>query len=173
MIEVHSVALESLIHDGYAVLTPGILLNELLRAFTHARRDSAEVPIDPNGGLPWAYDLFADDYPTLTHHAAELMRSLGATNSAVTRVTMIKKRPSEGRRYWHNDEGDWMPVPDRKTAPKDVLVLYYLTPTDKGSGCLVVRPRFVLGPTHNEHNSQYMPDEVQVPVSLGDVVLMD
>ncbi len=170
MTVVMDVTLNTLIRDGYALMREAAIY-AAGHAIPQARRDAPDVPIDPNGGLPWAYDVYAHEYPSLTDHAVRTMQHLGAKRSRVTRVTLIKKAAGEGRRYWHNDEASHMPKPHGE-RPREVLVLYYLTSTAT-SGCLVVRPGFVLGPCHDEHNAQPMKDEIHVPAEIGDVVLMD
>ncbi len=171
MIEVLPITLDRLVTDGYAVVPQAILTSDLDLVRPYAEHDAKEVPIDPNGGLPWAYDVWQEDYRRLTSHATRLMTMLGA-RSEVTRVTLIKKAAGECRRYWHDDRAPDMPAPDKK-PPKDVLALYYLSDTYAGSGCLIVRPGFVPGPNHDAHDNAPREDEVYVAVEQGDVVLMD
>ncbi len=150
------------------VLKDAVSLDALAHARAMANRDAADVPIDPHGGLPWAYDVFPEDYSGLTENAVSLMS--GATSTKVKRVTLIKKTAGEPRRFWHNDL-DEPPTP--RVMPSQILALYYLTATNKQNGCLLVRPEFISGPKHEQLDARVRYDEVEVPVELGDVVLMD
>lgn len=164
-------AIDQLVSDGYCVLPCAVSLKAIESALEAARRDAPDVPIDPSGGLPWAYDVWPEDYWVLAGNARRIMVELGAMHSSVNRVTLIKKAAGEPRRYWHND---WDVTRKPNGAPpREVLALYYLTPTRNGEGSLLVRPKFVEGPAHEEHDNAARPDEMAVPVSLGDVVLMD
>ncbi len=170
MIELQPLILDRLVEVGYAVIPDAIPVADLGIVRPYAEHDALDVPIDPNGGLPWAYDVWAEDYRLLTANAVRLMTRLGAT-SRVTRVTLIAKRAGECRRYWHNDWTD--DRPDNGSPPREVLVLYYLSDTHTGSGCLTVLPKFAPGPKHDDHDNAPRRDEMYVAIEQGDVVLMD
>lgn len=167
MVQEQNAVMARFVQDGYFVLPHAISQGILRSMMVPAMADAKEVPIDPRGGLPWAYDVYPSDYEPLTRHAGQTMVALGAKTSQIHRVTLIKKLPGEGRRYWHND-ADGVPM-----RLGDVLVLYYLTGSMNDNGPLLVRPGYVSGPKHEALDDWPRPDEVAVPAEIGDVILMD
>lgn len=155
--------------SGYEVIRTSVSRETVERVLPKALADAREVPIDPDGGLPWAYDVFPEDYVPLIEHAKALLKSMGVIQLDVARVTLIKKSAGEGRRFWHADSD----APSDPTRPPvELLVLYYLCDTSE-SGSLVVRPGYVKGPAHSEHVIEPCADEVIIATKPGDVVLMD
>jgi hypothetical protein len=161
-------AIEKFMEHGYAVLPSMINLSVIDETRQMAEKDAVDIPIDPDGGLPWAYDVFASDYGPLIRSIDGVFSRLGSTGTSVSRVTIINKVAHESRRFWHSDlDGTPMCPPDQ------ILALTYLRDTNDNSGCLVVVPGCYTGPAHKEHVVTAHPDEVEVPVHIGDVVLMD
>jgi len=124
--------------------------------------------------------------------AIEILRALGFSEVYFTDGYLITKPPGSPRLFWHYDWSGWPdPVSYDKTPPQ-VFFMYYLTDTSRENGCLRVVPKshYVPSPFHerlglphnaavydeNNHQSFYYqdhPDEVDVPVKAGDLLIGD
>jgi len=124
--------------------------------------------------------------------AIDVLKSLGFDAVSFTDGYLITKPPKSPRLFWHYDWSGWPdPVSYDKTPPQ-VFFMYYLTDTTRENGCLRVVPKShyipsafheKLGLAHNtavydekNQNSFYYqdhPDEVDVPVKAGDLLIGD
>ena len=127
-------------------------------------------------------------HPGLFH----CMRQLGYTRVTFTDGYVISKPPRSPQLFWHYDWFTWVEPEDFWPAPQQVFAMYYLTDTSRFNGCLRVIPgshfqhnplHEVIGAPHTEElhrmqdaarpEFQPRPDEIDVPVQAGDLVLGD
>ena len=105
----------------------------------------------------------------------------------------IISKPSQGPRlFWHYDWGLWNHAISYEAVPAQLFLMYYLSDTTRENGCLRVIPRSHIqeNPLHTEllaaHTEtlteardlnrvefQLRPDEVDVKVKAGDLVIGD
>ena len=105
----------------------------------------------------------------------------------------IISKPSQGPRlFWHYDWGLWNHAISYEAVPAQLFLMYYLSDTTPKNGCLRVIPRSHIqeNPLHTEllaaHTEtlteardlnrvefQLRPDEVDVKVKAGDLVIGD
>jgi ectoine hydroxylase-related dioxygenase (phytanoyl-CoA dioxygenase family) len=135
------------------------------------------------------------------HRLAKLIahpRALGALEAMGLEDTrfqsgyIISKPPKSPRLFWHFDWGFWNHELSFQTVPVQLFLMYYLTDTTRENGCLRVIPRshIVENPLHrlmlnahvpalkeaqdlNRVEFQLRPDEVDVKVRAGDLVVGD
>ncbi|MFP6796380.1 MAG: phytanoyl-CoA dioxygenase family protein [Pseudomonadales bacterium] len=134
--------------------------------------------------------LFAD----LISWAPALNRlsSMGFQKPTYTDGYIISKPPKSPPLFWHYDWFAWQDPRAYDTVPQQVFLMYYLTDTSVDNGCLRVIPG-----SHQRHNVVHehignphsgmlsraedldqlafsmRPDEVDVPVRAGDLVIGD
>jgi hypothetical protein len=121
----------------------------------------------------------------------ELLEEMGFADSRFFTGYFISKPPGNPKLHWHQDWWGWSdPISYGEPAPV-VYLMYYLTHTDRSNGCLRVLPgshirhnelHELLGdrPTHpaelltaTDVSLSTRPDEVEVPVSAGDLIVRD
>nr|CAA9281052.1 hypothetical protein AVDCRST_MAG63-3552 [uncultured Armatimonadetes bacterium] len=126
----------------------------------------------------------------------EVLEALGALGFADPKwwsAFLLSKPPHAPPLYWHQDWWAWDDPVSADPVPPQVFLMYYLTDTDRENGCLRVIPgthrrrialHDALPDAHTEktHNAALdpesplfarHPDEVDVPVKAGDVVIGD
>ncbi len=127
-------------------------------------------------------------YPGLFH----CMRQLGYSQVTFTDGYVISKPPGSPQLFWHYDWFTWVEPEDFLPAPQQVFAMYYLTDTSRFNGCLRVIPgshyrhnplHEILSQPHSEalhrmedaRRPEFLPrpDEIDVPVQAGDLVLGD
>lgn len=120
------------------------------------------------------------------------LRQLGYTHVTFTDGYVISKPPHSPQLFWHYDWFTWREPEDFQPAPQQVFAMYYLTDTTRHNGCLRVIPgshyrhnplHEVIGQPHTEElhrmvdadrpEFQPRPDECDLPVQAGDLVLGD
>lgn len=120
------------------------------------------------------------------------MRRLGYRDVTFTDGYVISKAPRSPQLFWHYDWFTWVEPEDFQPAPQQVFAMYYLTDTSRINGCLRVIPgshfrhnalHEVIGQPHAEElhrmqdadrvEFQPRPDEIDIPVQAGDLVLGD
>ena len=124
--------------------------------------------------------------------ALECLASIGFDQPTFTDGYVISKPPHSPRLFWHYDWFAWLDPSAYEPQPPQVFLMYYLTDTSRENGCLRVVPG-----SHLEHNAlhdlldnphsealsraddmslpafSFRPDEVDVPVKAGDLVIGD
>jgi len=117
--------------------------------------------------------------------------SIGFPSPKFSAGYIISKPPSSPRLFWHQDWWGWTDPSSYMDGPQQVFVMYYLTDTNRGNGCLRLVPgshrkrnrlhdelkephavyRRIEDPTHIAYADA--PGEVDVSVKVGDVVIGD
>ena len=124
--------------------------------------------------------------------ALDRLSSMGFESPTYTDGYIISKPPQSPPLFWHYDWFAWQDPGAYDTSPQQVFLMYYLTDTSVTNGCLRVIPG-----SHQHHNVLHehignphsgmlsraedldqlafsmRPDEVDVPVRAGDVVIGD
>lgn len=157
-----------------------------------ARDTEAKEATRAQGSLLWTNrdPLFAE-LVTLPRAMAAL-RALGFDAPTFSDGYIIAKEPHGPRLFWHYDWFAWEDVRSFEMPPPQVFVMYYLTDTRRENGCLRVIPGSHLreNPLHtvlaNPHGKELSaasdltrpefgdrPDEVDVPVQAGDMIVGD
>jgi ectoine hydroxylase-related dioxygenase (phytanoyl-CoA dioxygenase family) len=119
------------------------------------------------------------------------LRELGFTSPKWWSTFLLSKPPHAPPLYWHQDWWAWDEPISASPVPAQVFLMYYLTDTNPHNGCLRVIPG-----THYRHNPLHdllppahtretydanpnsvifsrRPDEVDVPVKAGDLLIGD
>jgi hypothetical protein len=121
----------------------------------------------------------------------QALRELGADDLKFFSAHLLSKAPGAPALYWHQDWWAWdEPSSGSEQAPQ-LFVMVYLTDTTRENGCLRVLPgthrrriplHALLPPAHTDLTYEatsdtplfmHHPDEVDVPVRAGDVVIGD
>ena len=124
--------------------------------------------------------------------AIERLAAMGFEGATFTDGYIISKPPRSPRLFWHYDWFAWRDPGAFDVVPQQVFLMYYLTDTAPENGCLRVLPgshrrhhplRDRIGNPHDESLSRALdpddpafstqPDEVDVPVRAGDLVIGD
>lgn len=124
--------------------------------------------------------------------ARDALASLGFPEPKFTSGFVISKPPHSPPLFWHYDWAGWDDPGGFDPLPQQVFLMYYLVDTNRENGCLRVIPG-----THTRHHPlidrlaeahsdelraardlgnpafAIQPDEVDVPVRAGDVVIGD
>jgi len=187
-----------LLDDGYCVVEdvlPNALLAEL-------RDDSARLADErladdrvsqrSTGSMINVFELSrCVDLVTLPA-ALETLKQLGYEAPKFTSGYVISKPPDSPQLFWHYDWACWDDPGAFGPVPQQLFLMYYLVDTTRENGCLRVIPgsHRSNNPLHDllaeAHSSQLAaakdldrpefgtrPDEVNVPVKAGDVVIGD
>ena len=120
------------------------------------------------------------------------LAKLGFTEVTYTDGYIISKPPHSPQLFWHYDWFAWEEPEMYAAAPPQVFLMYYLTDTCRENGCLRVIPGShtrhnplhdvlaephseVLGRAENLDRVEFgrRPDEVDVPVRAGELVIGD
>ena len=189
---------QQLIENGYCVvenvLTSAFLvrLREITDGLIDAvpaeeartrRSTGSMIPVIRHAGL---VDLVA--HPT----ALAALESMGLEDSRFQSGYIISKPPGGPRLFWHFDWGGWSHPISFEQRPAQIFLMYYLTDTTPHNGCLRVIPG-----SHRQENPLHAqlarahtdtldkasdlcrvefetrPDEIDVPVRAGDLVVGD
>jgi hypothetical protein len=123
--------------------------------------------------------------------ALEALRALGFPSPVFWSAFCLSKPPHAPPLYWHQDWWGWDEPVSGLPTPSQVFLMYYLTDTTRENGCLRVLPgthcrridlHDLLPSAHSEetyeahpNSVQFLshPDEVDVPVKAGDLVIGD
>jgi len=124
--------------------------------------------------------------------AIDCLSAMGFREPTFTDGYIISKPPHSPRLFWHYDWFAWRDPGAFDIVPQQVFLMYYLTDTSPENGCLRVLPgshrrhhplRDRIGNPHGESISRALdpddpavstqPDEVDVPVRAGDLVVGD
>jgi hypothetical protein len=123
--------------------------------------------------------------------ALDALRLLGFPNPVFWSGFCLSKPPHAPPLYWHQDWWGWDDPISRLPTPAQVFLMYYLTDTTPENGCLRLIPgthyrrialHDLLPAAHTEETYEARldtplfsahPDEVDVPVQAGDLVIGD
>jgi len=189
---------EQLLRDGYCkferVLPPEALArlratcDKLLDALPREQAEKlrAQGSLLPTTGDPLFADLIADRV------ALQALASLGFPHPTFSDGYVISKPGHSPRLFWHYDWFAWDDPYSFGPNPPQLFAMYYLTDTSRENGCLRVIPG-----SHIRHNLLHdalrephsallsqardmslpefstRPDEVDVPVRAGDLLIGD
>lgn len=150
------------------------------------RRQRATGSMIPTTADPFFAELIA--YPP----ALEALATLGYTQPTFSDGYVISKPPHSPQLFWHYDWFAWEDPRSYEPEPMQLFLMYYLTDTTPDNGCLRVVPG-----SHRRHNALHdllaaphsrelaeaqdmnrpefsrRPDEVDVPVRAGDLLIGD
>ena len=186
-----------LIDDGYCHL-PGIAPPDLIAQIRQsADRMAEELPHD----LKQKHRLQGSLIDVRTHsdmaqlialpNALEALRQLGFPKPKFYSGYIISKPPETAPAlFWHQDGFGWDEPISYTNTPVQFFLMYYLIDTNRHNGCLRVIPGshlkrhrlHSLPPAHTDEIQradeghpalQIDPDEVDVPVRAGDLVIGD
>ncbi|MCG8425224.1 MAG: phytanoyl-CoA dioxygenase family protein [Proteobacteria bacterium] len=189
----------SFLRDGFAVVKSVLSGDEIATYTALARRclgpqaeDSYRQRHMSIGSL---FDILAEPgFVDLIAHRGidDVFQCLHFDDPYFQHGIVFNKLPHTPRTFWHQDGTIWSHPAAYGDAPHDVIVIYYLCNTGPHNGCLRVIPgshrhrhtlhdylatattetlRAMVDPTSAAY--QTMSDEVAVPVSAGDLVLID
>ena len=189
---------EQLIQDGYCVfeniLTPEMV--ERTNAASNRLLDAQDAEYfeaqKSTGSLISIYndDFFAElvTWPK----ALNALREMGFDQPTFSSGFIISKPPHSPPLFWHQDWWGWNDPVSYEPLPQQVFLMYYLVDTSRENGCLRLiegshlkrHPLHDLAPeAHTEdlrrvsdpdHPAyQSYPDERDVPVHAGDLVIGD
>ena len=189
---------EELLRDGFCkferVLSPetvarfsaasDTLLDALPRE--QAEKLRAQGSLLPTTGDPLFADLIADPA------ALRALASLGFPAPAFSDGYVISKPGHSPRLFWHYDWFAWDDPYSFGPDPPQLFAMYYLTDTSRENGCLRVIPGSHIhhNPLHDDLREPHSallsqardmslpefsdrPDEVDVPVRAGDLLIGD
>ncbi|RAP78435.1 phytanoyl-CoA dioxygenase family protein [Paenibacillus montanisoli] len=189
---------EQLIRDGYCVIE-NVLDDELLQGLRDATekliKKQTEEEIKAHRSMGSDIHIFKDPFFVkliLCPKALEALASLGFPNPKFTSGHIISKPPHSPRLFWHFDYAGWDDPGCFGETPQQLFLMYYLVDTTPYNGCLRVLPgshrhdnpfHEELGEAHtlelragkNMDSSAFSsrPDEIDVPVKAGDLLIGD
>lgn len=123
--------------------------------------------------------------------ALDALAALGYDQPKFWSAFMLSKPPHGPPLYWHQDWWAWEESISLRPEPPQMFLMYYLTDTDRENGCLRVIPgtqrrrialHDMLREAHTDatytaalESPEFMqhPDEVDIAVAAGDLVLGD
>ena len=187
-----------LLTKGY-VRVPNVLLGAMLTrlrettdAMLNAQDPASQEKHRSQGSMLRANEnpLFAE---LITLPAAlDVLRGLGFADPTYSDGYIISKPGHSPRLFWHYDWFSWQDPRSYDALPQQLFLMYYLTNTTRENGCLRVIPGSHIhhNPLHdllNEPHSARLasatdtdlpefsdrPDEADVPVKAGDLVIGD
>ncbi|MCE9591511.1 MAG: phytanoyl-CoA dioxygenase family protein [Planctomycetes bacterium] len=190
---------QQLLRDGFCVfpgvLTPALLAelrattDAILAAYPKEKREffkyqGSSIMVDQ--GRPAYAELIG--WPG----ALEAMKTLGYDAGLRYWIGYLLSKPPQGPAlYWHQDWVFWSDPVSADPNPSQLFLMYYLTDTSRENGCLRVIPgthrrridlHDQLGAAHTDKtyhadpNSPIFathPDEIDLPVRAGDLVIGD
>ena len=188
-----------LVDRGFCVL-PGLLPAELLarlRVVTDRMLDAyTDEQKQRSGGQGSIFAMEHQD-PVFSElialpEAWQALHGLGFARPRYWSGYVIAKEPHSGPLYWHQDWPFWDDAVSADPLPHQLFLMWYLVDTRPENGCLRLLPRShrlrcdvhdAIGTGHDDtvrHQDpatspayQRHPDEVDVPVWAGDLVIGD
>ncbi len=189
---------EGLLEAGY-VYVPDVLDAALLDELRHVTddllaqqsREDAEKYRYQGSNISVAYQdpVFARLFAL--PKALGVLRELGFRSPKWWSSFLLSKPPHAPPLYWHQDWWAWDDPVSASPVPAQVFLMYYLTDTTPENGCLRVIPgthyrrnplHDLLPPAHTRETYEanpasvifsQRPDEVDVPVRAGDLLIGD
>ncbi|MBI4552304.1 MAG: phytanoyl-CoA dioxygenase family protein [Candidatus Latescibacteria bacterium] len=183
---------------GYC-LFPGVLDRRLLADLIQVTEElvSRVSPEDRERYRYQGSNIAIDDrHPVFTRlitcpKTLDAFTQVGFTDPKYWSGYLLSKAPHAPSLYWHQDWWAWHIPCSADEEPSQVFAMYYLTDTRRENGCLRLIPgthrkriplHDELPPAHTDetyHSDEHSiihglhPDEVDVPVKAGDVVIGD
>ena len=186
-----------LIEDGFCHI-PGIALNELICQIRESADQIAEGASEEHKRLRRFQGTIIDvwEHPEMAPiialpNALVVLAQLGFPNSRFYSGYIISKPPETAPAlFWHQDGFGWSEPISYTNTPVQFFLMYYLIDANRNNGCLRVIPGshrkrhrlHGLPPAHSDELQQATedhpalgpdPDEVDVPVNSGDLVIGD
>jgi hypothetical protein len=184
--------------QGYC-LVPDLLERPLIEELTRvtdallAQQTPDEIERFRYQGSNIRIDYQDPVFARLIAHPATLqaLRELGADDLKFFSAHLLSKAPGAPALYWHQDWWAWDEPSSASDLAPQLFVMVYLTDTTRENGCLRVLPgthrrrvplHALLPPAHTDLTYDaapdsplftHHPDEVDVPVRVGDVVIGD
>jgi len=189
---------EQLLSDGYVTVKnvlDGPLLDELRRVtdglLVQQSREDAERYKYQGSNIQVAYQdpVFARLFAL--PRALQALQDLGFHSPRWWSSFLLSKPPHAPPLYWHQDWWAWDDPISASPVPAQVFLMYYLTDTSPTNGCLRLIPgthyrhnplHDLLPPAHTRETYEAnpnsvifsrRPDEVDVPVTAGDLLIGD
>jgi len=167
-----------LFKDGYCIV-PGILDTTMVAALSeHFSAATLAGESEDNFGEAGAFIVADYNNPLLvdllTHpKTMDALAHLGYPTPKLHSYYVSTKPPGAEALPWHSD----LFYSYDKPEPPELFLLYYLQDTTPENGCLRVVPGSHLWPqqkrTAQTHDIRERPDEVDVPIAVGDVFIGD
>ena len=190
-------ARRQLVADGFCHV-PGVLDPAALRATVEAA-GAALASIDDDHRAQWRSQgslVPIADHPSFASLIAyagfqEMFGRLGFRGTRFSSGYVISKPPGGPALFWHQDWWGWQHPISRENRIAQVALFLYMTDTTRENGCLRLVPGTHRGrhPLHdlvdahdptlaevkNPDDDAFAshPDEIDVPVTAGDVVVVD
>ncbi|MEX1228996.1 MAG: phytanoyl-CoA dioxygenase family protein [Planctomycetaceae bacterium] len=189
---------EQLLEEGYCIIpdvVPSEMLTELRQVtdglLAGMSADEARIQRSTGSMIPVVRD---HRLSRLIAHEPALrsLANMGFHDVRFQSGYIISKPPQGPALFWHYDWGFWKHSLSYEKFPAQLFLMYYLTDTTRENGCLRVIPRTHLeeNPLHDKlHHAhtaeltkannldlvefQSRPDEIDVKVKAGDVVVGD
>ena len=186
-----------LIEEGYCRLTgvaPHGLIEEIRKAADRIAEGASEEHKRQRRLQGTIIDVYGhpEMAPLISLPSAQkALGELGFPNSKFYSGYIISKPPETAPAlFWHQDGFGWNEPISYTDTPVQFFLMYYLIDTNRNNGCLRVIPRshrkrhrlHGLPPAHSEEIQKAAdghpaleldPDEVDVPVKAGDLVVGD
>jgi ectoine hydroxylase-related dioxygenase (phytanoyl-CoA dioxygenase family) len=193
-------ALDVLIEEGYLVIRGAFDHDyiEILNAHCNLLLDANErAQVTNHGNLGKVIDFRFQTSQLIDFFLQpallSICKSLDFSRPRFWKGYIIGKDNSSRQTYWHQDWAFWRHSISFDSTPSHLFILAYLTDTTKENGCLRVIPRShravhslhsILGHGHGDcdvvrgddaHLNLYAtyPDEIDVPVLRGDIIVGD
>ncbi|MEM7132510.1 MAG: phytanoyl-CoA dioxygenase family protein [Chloroflexota bacterium] len=192
-----STKLKQLQSEGYCIL-PSMANNVLLNR-TRACVEQAIAAQPPEKFASWRAPgtlIDSNNFPELAGivgnpNALMALNEMGLSNTKFWKAVIISKPPGGPRLYWHQDCLMWQDPRAYSQISPMIFLMYYLEDTTIQNGCLRLlagthRTRHILHDLGEAHTADInsvedpddprfrdYPNEVDVPVSAGDLVIGD
>ena len=183
--------------DGFC-LVPGVLDPDSLRA-TREMADAALASVGADHRAQWKSQgslIAVSDHPSFAALIAhpgfqDMFRHLGFGGTLFSSGYVISKPPGGPALFWHQDWWGWQHAISRDARIAQIALFLYLTDTTRENGCLRLIPGShrrahqlhdlvdahdpTLAEVKNPDDAAFAshPDEIDVPVTAGDVVVVD
>ena len=190
-------ARRQLVTDGFCHV-PGVLDPAALQATVEAA-EAALATIDADHRAQWRSQgslVPVADHPSFAPLIAhpgfrEMFERLGLRGTRFSSGYVISKPPGGPALFWHQDWWGWQHPISREDRVSQVALFLYMTDTTRQNGCLRLVPGThrrrhplhdlvdahdpTLAEVKNPDDDAFAshPDEIDVPVKAGDVVVVD
>lgn len=193
-----SIEREQLISEGYCTV-PGVLGPNALHKLREASETVVECMTDEERErnrstgsmiITWRHDAFTE--LVASPEIEGVLNDFGFSDCKFSSGFVISKPPQSPPLFWHYDWAAWNHPFSYEPFPAQIFLMFYLVDTTRENGCLRVIPRSHIeeNPLHevlrNPHSEelrlandlswaefQERPDDVDVPVKAGDLVVGD
>ena len=189
---------KQLIDDGFCIIE-GVLPEELLNRFRketdrlcQSASEENQTRFQSQGSMlsAMSHPIFAE--LIAWRKSINALKSMGFKHPTFTDGYIISKPPNSPKLFWHYDWFSWDDPTVYCPKPQQVFFMYYLIDTTPHNGCLRTIPGSHLqhNPLHDHLNNPHAqdismakdinrpefstrPDEVDVPIKAGDLLIGD